>query len=166
MLQPSNDQGRFPMDTTLVQGRDDADLDSDRNLAEPYAIAKHIGSRVRMRRMRLGLSQQELADRIGLSWQQVQKYEHGVNRLAGSRLWDISCALECPVEWFFEGLQHDAANGGNGSVNGEGKTGEETMPDEEAELLVRAYWAIDDSKIRNRFRALLDTISGVSSADA
>ena len=150
------------MDTTLVQGRDDSSvLDGDSNLAEPYAIAKHIGSRVRMRRMRLGLSQQELADRIGLSWQQVQKYEHGVNRLAGSRLWDISCALECPVEWFFEGLQHE------GATNGEAiKNGDEQMPDEEAELLVRAYWAIDDSKIRNRFRALLDTISGVNSAEA
>ena len=151
------------MDTTLVQGRDDSSvLDSDSNLAEPYAIAKHIGSRVRMRRMRLGLSQQELADRIGLSWQQVQKYEHGVNRLAGSRLWDISCALECPVEWFFEGLQHEG-----GAANGEAiKNGDEQMPDEEAELLVRAYWAIDDSKIRNRFRALLDTISGINNADA
>ncbi|MGZ6186921.1 MAG: helix-turn-helix domain-containing protein [Candidatus Binataceae bacterium] len=151
------------MDTTLVQGRDDsAIVDGDSNLAEPYAIAKHIGSRVRTRRMRLGLSQQELADRIGLSWQQVQKYEHGVNRLAGSRLWDISCALECPVEWFFEGLQHES----NGS-NVEGiKNGDEQMPDEEAELLVRAYWAIDDSKIRNRFRALLDTISGVGGPDA
>jgi transcriptional regulator with XRE-family HTH domain len=112
--------------------------------------------------MRLGLSQQELADRIGLSWQQVQKYEHGVNRLAGSRLWDISCALECPVEWFFEGLQHE-----NNGANVEGiKNGDEQMPDEEAELLVRAYWAIDDSKIRNRFRALLDTISGIGGPDA
>src|SRR4051812_23215250 len=101
------------MDTTLVQGRDDsAVLDGDSNLAEPYAIAKHIGSRVRMRRMRLALSQKELADRIGLSWQQVKKSEHGVNRLAGSRLWDISCALECAVEWSFEGLQHEV-NGAN-----------------------------------------------------
>ena len=86
------------MDTTLVQGRDDSSvLDSDSNLAEPYAIAKHIGSRVRMRRMRLGLSQQELADRIGLSWQQVQKYEHGVNRLAGKA--DTAIYDGSWVEW-------------------------------------------------------------------
>lgn len=94
------------MDTTIT-GRDDRALTDTDGLADPYAIAKHIGRRVRLRRTRLGLSQQELADRIGLSWQQVQKYEHGVNRLVGSRLWDISCALECPVEWFFEGLQQD-----------------------------------------------------------
>lgn len=146
--------------TTSISGRDDSTLaDTDGN-AEPYAIAKHIGGRVRLRRTRLGLSQQELADRIGLSWQQVQKYEHGVNRLVGSRLWDISCALECPVEWFFEGLQQD---GGTLAVTE--KNADDALPDEEAEALVKAYWAIDNSKVRNRFRALMDIISGVETAE-
>ena len=129
-------------------------------LAEPYDIAKHIGSRVRLRRMRLGLSQQELADRIGLSWQQVQKYEHGVNRLVGSRLWDISCALECPVDWFFEGLQKDS-----GTFAVTMKNADNARSDEEAEALVKAYWAIRNSKIHNRFRALMDIISGVESPE-
>ena len=143
--------------TTTLQGRDDSIVvDTDSSLAEPYAVAKHIGGRVRLRRTRLGLSQQELADRIGLSWQQVQKYEHGVNRLVGSRLWDISCALECPVEWFFEGLAQDGA-----TLADTQKNEDNALPDEEAELLVKAYWAIDSSKVRNRFRALMDTISGL-----
>ena len=143
--------------TTTLSPPDDAVLiETDGNLAEPYAIAKHIGGRVRLRRTRLGLSQQELADRIGLSWQQVQKYEHGVNRLVGSRLWDISCALECPVEWFFEGLQQDGA-----TLAVTERDTDDALPDEEAELLVKAYWAIDNSKVRNRFRALMDIISGV-----
>ncbi len=144
-----------------ISGRDDSALGEADGLAEPYAIAKHIGGRVRLRRTRLGLSQQELADRIGLSWQQVQKYEHGVNRLVGSRLWDISCALECPVEWFFEGLQQD---GGTLAVTE--KNADDALPDEEAEALVKAYWAIDNSKVRNRFRALMDIISGVENPDA
>lgn len=126
-------------------------------LAEPYAIAKHIGNRVRQRRMHLGLSQQDLAQRIGLSWQQVQKYEHGVNRLVGSRLWDISCALDCPVEWFFEGLgQEDTPTPAAGL----------DLPDDGAEALVKAYWAIDNSKVRNRFRALMDIISGADTTTA
>ena len=151
------------MDTTSFQGRDDSSLaDADSNTAEPVAIAKHIGGRVRLRRMRLGLSQQQLADRIGLSWQQVQKYEHGVNRLAGSRLWDISCALDCPVEWFFEGLSKEASS----PVVAEAQAAAEDTPDEEAELLVKAYWAIDDSRVRTRFRALLDTISDVAAGRA
>ncbi len=146
--------GRAPSDDSIT-------VDSDGGPAEPYAIAKHIGGRVRLRRTRLGLSQQELADRIGLSWQQVQKYEHGVNRLVGSRLWDISCALECPVEWFFEGLQQD---GGTLAVTE--RNTDDALPDEEAELLVKAYWAIDNSKVRNRFRALMDIISGAETDTA
>ena len=153
------------MDTTTlsapVTGRDDSSMDNESANAEPYAIAKHIGGRVRQRRTRLGLSQQELADRIGLSWQQVQKYEHGVNRLVGSRLWDISCALDCPVEWFFEGLEQ-----GGETLAVTERNQDDILPDEEAELLVKAYWAIDSSKVRNRFRALMDTISGVDTAEA
>lgn len=78
----------------------------------------------------------------------------------GSRLWDISCALECPGEWFFEGLQKDAA-----TLAVTEKNADDALPDEEAEALVKAYWAIDNSKARNRFRALMDIISGVESAE-
>ena len=68
----------------------------------------HIGRRVRERRLSLSMSQTKLADALGISFQQVQKYEIGGNRVAASRLWDMAKALEVDVEYFFEGIQKRA----------------------------------------------------------
>jgi len=69
----------------------------------PNPIDKHVGSRVRMRRMMLGMSQEKLGDALGLTFQQVQKYEKGSNRIGASRLQQISIILQVPVSFFFEG---------------------------------------------------------------
>ena len=69
----------------------------------PNPIDKHVGSRVRMRRMMLGMSQEKLGDALGLTFQQVQKYEKGTNRIGASRLQQISLILQVPVSFFFEG---------------------------------------------------------------
>src|SRR2546423_11250523 len=69
----------------------------------PNPIDKHVGSRVRMRRMMLGMSQEKLGDSLGLTFQQVQKYEKGTNRIGASRLQQISQILQVPVAFFFEG---------------------------------------------------------------
>ena len=69
----------------------------------PNPIDKHVGSRVRMRRMMLGMSQEKLGDALGLTFQQVQKYEKGTNRIGASRLQQISLILQVPVAFFFEG---------------------------------------------------------------
>ncbi len=69
----------------------------------PNPIDKHVGSRVRMRRMMLGMSQEKLGDALGLTFQQVQKYEKGTNRIGASRLQQISQILQVPVSFFFEG---------------------------------------------------------------
>jgi transcriptional regulator with XRE-family HTH domain len=69
----------------------------------PNPIDKHVGSRVRMRRMMLGMSQEKLGDALGLTFQQVQKYEKGTNRIGASRLQQISDILQVPVSFFFEG---------------------------------------------------------------
>ncbi|TMJ05255.1 MAG: helix-turn-helix transcriptional regulator [Alphaproteobacteria bacterium] len=69
----------------------------------PNPIDKHVGSRVRMRRMMLGMSQEKLGDSLGLTFQQVQKYEKGTNRIGASRLQQISLILQVPVSFFFEG---------------------------------------------------------------
>ena len=71
-------------------------------------VDTHVGKRVRERRKVLGMSQTKLADALGISFQQVQKYEIGVNRVAASRLWDMAKALEVDVEYFFEGIQKRA----------------------------------------------------------
>ena len=69
----------------------------------PNLIDKHVGTRVRMRRMMLRMSQEKLADALGLTFQQVQKYENGTNRIGASRLQSISHILHVPISFFFEG---------------------------------------------------------------
>lgn len=66
-------------------------------------VDAHVGSRVRLRRMLVGLSQEKLGERMGLTFQQIQKYEKGVNRIGASRLFQLSQILEVPVQFFFEG---------------------------------------------------------------
>src|ERR1700747_1955593 len=83
----------------------------------PDRTDKHVGSRVRMRRLMLGLSQTKLADQLGLTFQQVQKYEKGTNRISASRLQEISHILAVPVPFFFEGAPHSfggSRKGGEG----------------------------------------------------
>ena len=70
----------------------------------PKTVDLHVGARIRSRRRQLGLSQEGLADSLGITFQQVQKYERGVNRVSASKLYDIAMRLETPVAWFFEGL--------------------------------------------------------------
>ena len=77
----------------------------------PNPIDKHVGSRVRMRRMMLGMSQEKLGDSLSLTFQQVQKYEKGTNRIGASRLQQISYILQVPVSFFFEGAPNVAVSG-------------------------------------------------------
>jgi transcriptional regulator with XRE-family HTH domain len=83
---------------------------------QPNPVDKHVGSRVRMRRLSLGMSQEKLADAIGLTFQQVQKYEKGTNRMGSSRLQQIADVLRVPVTFFFEGAPgHHKVKGGGSS---------------------------------------------------
>jgi transcriptional regulator with XRE-family HTH domain len=75
----------------------------------PLAVDMHVGARVRMRRKFLGISQQALAAQLGITFQQVQKYERGANRVSASKLYEIARALEAPVSFFFEGLAETSA---------------------------------------------------------
>lgn len=77
---------------------------------EPNPIDVHVGNRIRLRRTLLGLSQEKLASLLGLTFQQVQKYERGMNRVGASRLWDIGKVLEVPVGFFYEDMDKDVAN--------------------------------------------------------
>ncbi len=78
----------------------------------PRPTDKHVGSRIRMRRHLLGVSQEALGNAIGVTFQQIQKYENGKNRVGASRLQQIADALECPPAWFFEGRRGAADNTG------------------------------------------------------
>ncbi len=70
----------------------------------PRPVDVHVGGRVRARRTLIGMSQTELGKRVGLTFQQIQKYENGMNRIAASRLWRCSLILGQPISWFFEGI--------------------------------------------------------------
>jgi len=69
-----------------------------------HPVDIHVGQRIRLRRILLNTTQQKLSDQVGVKFQQVQKYETGVNRVSASRLWDIAKVLDVPVSFFFEGL--------------------------------------------------------------
>ena len=106
-------------------------------MAHPVDV--HVGLRLRQRRWAKGLTQQQLAERVGVRFQQIQKYETGENRVSASRLWEIATVLEVPVGYFFEGLDHMPSGDDARST---------TLTDREALSLVRAYFAIPEDKRR------------------
>ena len=110
-----------------------------------HPVDVHVGKRVRHRRWMVGMTQQQLAERVGIKFQQIQKYETGMNRISASRLWDISEALGVPVSFFFDGLG-EAANGAeHSSLPGD------ILADKEALELVRSYYAIPETQRRRLF---------------
>jgi transcriptional regulator with XRE-family HTH domain len=92
----------------------------------------------------LGVTQQQLAERVGIKFQQIQKYETGMNRISASRLWDISEALEVPIAFFFEGID-DARAEAQSALPGD------LMSDKEALELVRSYYAIPETQRKRLF---------------
>lgn len=113
----------------------------------------HIGQRVRHRRWLLGMTQQQLAQAVGIRFQQIQKYESGANRISASRLWDLARALEMPVSFFFEGLA-PAKDGDAIDAAGEGM-----MQNKETMDLIRAYYGLDEGP-RRRLLELAKALSG------
>ncbi|MFC3070649.1 helix-turn-helix domain-containing protein [Phenylobacterium soli] len=82
--------------------------------AGPHPVDRHVGLHIRMRRKALGISQERLAEALGLTFQQVQKYERGANRVSASKLWEIARALKTNVAYFYEGLEDEANDAARG----------------------------------------------------
>lgn len=128
----------------------------------PNPVDKYVGSRVRMRRIMLGMSQEKLGEALGLTFQQVQKYEKGTNRIGASRLQQISEILQIPVSFLFEG-------GPSGVVNG--NLGEGTSPayisdflaTSEGLALTRAFTHIADARLR---RSIVDLVEQIAAREA
>ncbi len=122
-----------------------------RTVAEhgPHPVDVHVGSRVRLRRNLLGMSQAQLGSALGVTFQQVQKNESGFNRIGASRLWQLSQVLDVPVSYFFEGLDEGA----------EAWSSDDVMVKRETLKLVRAYYRITDRKARKR---LLDVFHAIA----
>lgn len=110
-----------------------------------HPVDVHVGKRIRHRRWLVGMTQQQLAERVGIKFQQIQKYETGANRVSASRLWDIADALDVQVSFFFEGLDSDAAQKEVSNVPAD------LMGDKEALDLIRSYYAIPENQRRRLF---------------
>jgi len=123
----------------------------------PNPIDKHVGSRVRMRRMMLGMSQEKLGDALGLTFQQVQKYEKGSNRIGASRLQHIAQILQVPVSFFFDG--GPAAEGSRGvSATASPDYLSDFLATRDGLALAKAFMAINDKKLRRCVVALVEEI--------
>ncbi len=132
---------------------------------KPNPVDTHVGSRVRLRRMLLGMSQERLGDAMGLTFQQVQKYEKGVNRIGASRLFHISRILDVPVQFFFEEAPQLDGLAVTGMAEPESETFIlEFLNSREGLELNRAFVKIGDPKVRKRIVDIVRALGRVDPA--
>lgn len=127
------------------------------------ALDRKLGQRVRTRRLKIGMSQERLAELLGVTFQQVQKYEKGVNRIAASRLFDIAGALDAPIAPFFDNLNGAASARGAGA---KGRSGEidEALATPDGMQLMALYASIKSVKLRRRVIELVRALKEDSEA--
>ena len=126
----------------------------------PNPIDKHVGSRVRMRRMMLGMSQEKLGDALDLTFQQVQKYEKGTNRIGASRLQQISHILQVPVSFFFEGAPAAAEQPGSLGEAPSPAYVSDFLATSDGLSLTKSFMRIKNTKLRRRIVDLVEQIAG------
>ena len=124
---------------------------SDLGRDAPNPVDRQVGLRIRMRRKELGMSQERLAETIGLTFQQVQKYERATNRVSASKLWEMSRALNVPVSYFYEGLDDGGAN----LALGPSETLQKFLLSHEGVELARLFPRIPQAKVRRRILDLV-----------
>jgi transcriptional regulator with XRE-family HTH domain len=127
----------------------------------PNPTDKHVGARVRMRRMMLGMSQEKLGDALGLTFQQVQKYEKGANRIGASRLQQIAEILQVPVSFFFEGAPSAPGHSGSGGASEAPSPAyvSDFLATSDGLALTKAFMRIKNPKLRRRIVDLVEQIS-------
>ena len=111
-----------------------------------HPVDVHVGKRIRQRRWMNGTTQQQLAEAVGIKFQQIQKYETGMNRVSASRLWDIAHSLGVTISFFFDGLDQEAAPAVAGA-----DVPADVLTDKEALDLLRSYYAIPENQRRRLF---------------
>ncbi len=136
----------------------------------PNPVDVHVGARLRLRRTLLGMSQTVLGEAIGLTFQQVQKYERGANRISASRLFDLSRLLDVPIQYFFDDMPTAVAASSPGRGGGKAKKPPSHEPDPMAKRetleLVRAHYKISDPEIRKRLFELAKAAGAAASKDS
>ena len=132
---------------------------------EPNPIDVYVGKRMRMRRQMLDLSQEKLASALGLTFQQVQKYERGLNRIGASRLWDVAMVLNVPITYFFDGMGADIHSQSPSHLYGEdlslGRETSDPLFRMENIELITALSKIKNPKTFNAIRELIASLSGL-----
>ena len=127
--------------------------------ANPNPVDIHVGSRVRLRRTLLGMSQEKLGNALGLTFQQIQKYERGANRIGSSRLFLLSRILDVPVSFFFDDMAPEVASGQPDFAEAaQANFDQDDLAKRETLELVRAYYKITDADVRKR---LFDLVKAV-----
>ncbi len=128
----------------------------------PDALDMHVGSRLRARRLMLGLTQEQLGDAVGLTFQQIQKYERGINRMGASRLWELARALGVPIGWFYQGGAAAARPLAGFAMPGQepfGDAPERPEPPADARDLLDAFGRISDPVVRQRIVELVKSLA-------
>ena len=138
-----------------------------RGTGKPNPVDIHVGGRVRLRRTLLGMSQEKLGEAIGLTFQQVQKYERGANRIGSSRLYDLSRVLDVPVSFFFEEMPAGVAANSPaqrrlGMAEEPASYERDPMAKRETLELVRAYYKISDPQLRKRLFEMTKALGATS----
>ncbi len=135
---------------------------------KPNPIDVHVGARVRLRRTLLGITQEKLGEALGLTFQQVQKYERGANRVSASRLFDMARVLDVPVGYFFDDMSDDVRRNSPSQMSSTdepeaapGATRNDPVMKRETLELVRAYYRIADPQIRRRVYDLAKALAEV-----
>ena len=127
----------------------------------PNPTDKHVGARVRMRRMMLSMSQEKLGDALGLTFQQVQKYEKGANRIGASRLQQIAHILQVPVSFFFDGAPNVPGQQPDGFSEAPSPAYvSDFLATSDGLALTKAFMGIKDTKLRRRIVDLVEQIAG------
>lgn len=125
----------------------------------PNPIDKHVGSRVRMRRMMVGMSQEKLGENLGITFQQIQKYEKGTNRIGASRLQHISSVLGVPISFFFEGAPNAQPAAQGFADDASPAYVSDFLATAEGIALTRAFLKITDAKVRRRIVDLVEALA-------
>ncbi|MBU1377618.1 MAG: helix-turn-helix domain-containing protein [Alphaproteobacteria bacterium] len=119
----------------------------------PHPVDRHVGLRIRMRRKEMGVSQERLAESLGITFQQVQKYERGANRVSASKLWEIAAALKTPVAYFYDGL------GDQEAIAAQRDAAQEFMLSSEGMELMAAFPKISEPAIRRKIVELVRVVA-------
>lgn len=136
-------------------------------MSDSHPVDVYVGKRLRLKRTLQGLSQEAIGNAIGVTFQQIQKYERGINRMGASRLFDFARALGVPVSYFFEGYNEDSGNAQNAYGMAEGASpafqGADPMSNRETVDLMRAYYRIKSPTQRKR---VLDLIKSMADSES